>query len=55
MTGAAVPVVIHDAAKRTGANPEIVTDNGSQFTAGDFKELVKDFQLEHIQIRTCRP
>ncbi len=40
---------------KTRANPEIVTDNGSQFTAKDFKELVKDFQLEHIRIRTYHP
>jgi transposase InsO family protein len=32
-----------------------VTDNGSQFTAKDFKELVKDFELEHIRIRTYHP
>jgi putative transposase len=55
MTAAAVRVVIHDAVKKTGASPEIVTDNGSQFTAKDFKELVKDFQLEHIRIRTYHP
>jgi putative transposase len=55
MTAAAVRVVIQDAVKKTGANPEIVTDNGSQFTAKDFKELVKDFQLEHIRIRTYHP
>jgi transposase InsO family protein len=33
----------------------VVTDNGSQFTAKDFKELVRDFQLEHIRIRTYHP
>ena len=55
MTAAAVRMVIHDALKKTGANPEIVTDNGSQFTAKDFKELVRDFELEHIRIRTYHP
>ena len=55
MTAAAVRVVIHDALKTTGANPEIVTDNGSQFRAKDFKELVRDFELEHIRIRTYHP
>lgn len=55
MTASAVRVVIHDAIKQTGANPEIVTDNGSQFRAKDFKELVRDFQLEHIRIRTYHP
>lgn len=55
MTAAAVRVVIHDALKKTGARPEVVTDNGSQFTAKDFKELVRDFELEHIRIRTYHP
>lgn len=55
MTAAAVRVVIHDAVKKTGATPEIVSDNGSQFRAKDFKELVRDFQLEHIRIRTYHP
>jgi putative transposase len=55
MTAAAVRVVVQDALKKTGANPEMVTDNGSQFTAKDFKELVRDFELEHIRIRTYHP
>lgn len=55
MTAAAVRVVIQDALKMTGANPEIVTDNGTQFKAKDFKELVRDFELEHIRIRTYHP
>ena len=55
MTAAAVRMVIHDAVKKTGASPEIVTDNGSQFRARDFKELVRDFELEHIRIRTYHP
>lgn len=55
MTAADVRLVIQDALKKTGANPEIVTDNGSQFTAKDFRELVHDFELEHIRIRTYHP
>lgn len=55
MTAAAVRVVVQDALKKTGANPEVVTDNGSQFRAKDFKELVRDFELEHIRIRTYHP
>jgi len=55
MTASAVRVVIHDALKKTGASPQIVTDNGSQFRAKDFKELVRDFELEHIRIRTYHP
>jgi len=55
MTAAAVRMVLQDALEKTGANPEIVTDNGSQFTAKDFKQLVRDFELEHIRIRTYHP
>lgn len=55
MTAADVRVVLQDALQRTGASPEVVTDNGSQFTAKDFKELVRDFALEHIRIRTYHP
>lgn len=55
MTAAAVRMVVQDALKKTGASPEIVTDNGTQFTAKDFKELVRDFELEHIRIRTYHP
>jgi transposase InsO family protein len=55
MTAAAVRGVIQDALKKTGASPQIVTDNGTQFTAKDFKELVRDFGLEHIRIRTYHP
>jgi putative transposase len=55
MTAADVRVVLQDALTQTGAQPEVVTDNGSQFTAKDFKELVRDFALEHIRIRTYHP
>jgi len=55
MTAADVRLVIQDALKRTGATPQVVTDNGSQFTAKDFKELVRDFELEHIRIRVYHP
>jgi transposase InsO family protein len=51
MTAAAVRLVVQDALQRTGAQPELITDNGSQFTAKDFKELVRTFDLEHIRIR----
>lgn len=55
MAAADVRVVIQDALKLTGAQPEVVTDNGSQFTAKDFRQLVRDFELEHIRIRTYHP
>lgn len=41
--------------ERTGANPKILTDNGSQFTAKDFKQMVRLFELEHIRIQTYHP
>lgn len=52
MTAAEVRLVIQEAVERTGAKPQIVSDNGSQFTAADFKHLVRQFDLEHIRIRT---
>jgi transposase InsO family protein len=55
MTAAAVRLVIQDALTKTGAQPALVTDNGSQFTAKDFKKLARDFDLEHIRIRTYHP
>lgn len=50
-----VRLVIQEALEKTGATPQIVTDNGSQFTAKDFKQLVRQFDLEHIRIRTYHP
>lgn len=34
---------------------QIVSDNGVQFTSRDFKQLVRQFELEHIRIRTYHP
>ena len=50
-----VRLVIQEALEKTGATPQIVTDNGSQFTTKDFKQLVRQFDLEHIRIRTYHP
>jgi putative transposase len=47
--------VIQQALERTGAKPQVVSDNGTQFTAAEFKDLVKRFELEHIRIRTYHP
>lgn len=55
MTAADVRLVIQEALERTGAQPAVVTDNGSQFTAAEFKDLVRRFSLEHIRIRTYHP
>ncbi|MGH7657973.1 MAG: IS3 family transposase, partial [Gemmatimonadales bacterium] len=55
MTAAEVRLVVEDAVRLTGAQPEVITDNGSQFTAKDFKELVRRFGLEHIRIRVYHP
>jgi putative transposase len=55
MAAADVRLVIQEALERTGAKPRVVTDNGSQFTAAEFKDLVRRFALEHIRIRTYHP
>lgn len=55
MAAADVRLVIQAALERTGAAPSVVTDNGSQFTATEFKDLVRRFALEHIRIRTYHP
>ena len=55
MTAADVGLVIQQALEQTGATPQVVTDNGSQFTAGEFKDLVRRFAFEHIRIRTYHP
>ena len=60
MTAADVRLVIQEALERSGmatalVKPQIVSDNGSQFTAKDFKQLVRQFALKHIRIRTYHP
>jgi putative transposase len=55
MRAADVRLVIQQALESTGAKPQVVSDNGVQFTASEFKDLVKRFQLEHIRIRTYHP
>jgi transposase InsO family protein len=64
MTAADVRLVIQEALERSGmatpsattpVKPEIVSDNGSQFTSKDFKQLVRQFELKHIRIRTYHP
>lgn len=55
MRAADVRLVIQQALERTGAKPQVVSDNGTQFTSGEFKDLVKRFELEHIRIRTYHP
>jgi putative transposase len=55
MTAADVRYVIQHALATTGAHPQVVTDNGPQFTAAEFKDLVRRFGVEHIRIRTYHP
>ena len=55
MTAADVRYVIQHALERTGAHPQLVTDNGVQFTAAEFKDLVRRFAVEHIRIRAYHP
>lgn len=50
-----VRLVIQQALEQTRAKPQIVTDNGAQFTGGEFKDLVRRFAFEHIRIRTYHP
>ena len=55
MTAADVRYVIQHALETTGAHPQLVTDNGAQFTAAAFKDLVRRFAVEHIRIRAYHP
>ena len=55
MMASDVRLVIQQALEQTGAAPRVVTDNGSQFRAAEFKDLVRRFALEHIRIRTYHP
>jgi hypothetical protein len=55
MVAADVWLVIQEALERTGVKPQVVSENGTQFTAGEFKDLVKRFELEHIRIRSYHP
>jgi len=55
MRAADVRLVVQQALEATGAHPAIVSDNGAQFTAAEFKDLVRRFALEHIRIRTYHP
>jgi transposase InsO family protein len=55
MMASDVRLVIQQALEQTGATPRLVTDNGSQFTAAEFKDLVRRFAFEHIRIRTYHP
>jgi transposase InsO family protein len=55
MAAADVRYVIQHALEVTGAHPKLVTDNGPQFTAAEFKDLVRRFEFEHIRIRTYHP
>ena len=55
MAAADVRYVLQHALEVTGAHPKLVTDNGPQFTAAEFKELVRRFAVEHLRIRMYHP
>jgi len=55
MRAADVQVVLQHALEVTGATPDVVTDNGSQFTAKEFKDLIRRFAFKHIRIRWYHP
>lgn len=48
-------LVMQEAIERTGVRPQLITDNGSQFTAAEFKDLVRRFALHRMRIRTYHP
>lgn len=51
----ALELVRRDYPGASDVKPDMVTDNGPQFTSRDFKQLVRHFELEHIRIRTYHP
>lgn len=55
MRAADVQLVVQHALEMTGATPDVVTDNGSQFRAKEFKELIRRFAFKHIRIRWYHP
>jgi transposase InsO family protein len=55
MRAADVGLVIQRALEETGATPDVVTDNGSQFTAKEFKDLIRRFVFKHVRIRWYHP
>jgi transposase InsO family protein len=50
-----IRLVIQHALEATKATPDVVTDNGSQFTAKEFKDLIRRFVFKHIRIRWYHP
>jgi transposase InsO family protein len=55
MRAADVRRVIQQALEQSGAEPQLVSDNGSEFMASEFKQLVRLFEIEQIRIRTYHP
>lgn len=51
----ALELVRRDYPGASNVKPDVVSDNGPQFTSRDFKQLVRRFELEHIRIRTYHP
>ena len=41
--------------KYSGEHPRIITDNGPQYIARDFKEFVRLMQLSHVRTSPCYP
>ena len=46
---------VHELFARFGVVDCLVSDNGTQFTSGDLREYMEDFQVEHITTPTYHP
>ena len=46
---------LHELFTRFGVVDYLVSDNGTQFTSGDFKEFMEDFQVDHNTTPTYHP
>jgi transposase InsO family protein len=56
MTEADIEIIIQRARERfPGVNPRIISDNGPQFIARDFKEFIRLCGMTHVRTSPCYP
>lgn len=56
MTEADVEIILQRAREKfPGATPKVITDNGPQFIARDFKEFIRVSGMSHVQTRPFYP